>query len=456
MARQVANVDIITDSFEIWLLETNELLHALSTEVMTANTTYANTGNSTISRTSQLWGTFGANNLVVSNWVRGGNVNGLFANLQISTNTIVHNTAAANIQLLVGNSSSNSYLNPIGVYLGLGSANTVVNTSSIITQSSGTVNTNITPTRIQVANSTSTANVTAISFQTGLFLANTLQVAVGANVVANASAVFVGNSTLNATMTSTTLSIGNTTVNTFIYADNTTSYIDHDGYLRVGGNADFANTMSVVGNVAFSNTLAVTGNVTLSNTLLVTGAANLQSTLGVVRATTLANTLAVTGNTVLSNTLAVTGNTTLSNTLSVSGAATFGNSISVSGNTNLSDYVTFDQDYAIQVDSILDVGSNTTAPIVVYQFPKTIFSSAKLTIQVKNSGNTQISEAVLAHDGTDAYVTVYATVASPGFANSSVNPLGTFSANVLTSNVQLLFNQSVANSSVKIVAHLIK
>ncbi len=83
MARQVANVDVITDSFEIWLLETNELLHALSTEIITANSTYANTGNSTFSRTAQLYGTFGANNLVVSNWMKGGNVNGQFANLMI-------------------------------------------------------------------------------------------------------------------------------------------------------------------------------------------------------------------------------------------------------------------------------------------------------------------------------------------------------------------------------------
>ena len=45
MARQVANVDIITDSFEVWLLQTNELLNAFSTEIITANTTVANTGN---------------------------------------------------------------------------------------------------------------------------------------------------------------------------------------------------------------------------------------------------------------------------------------------------------------------------------------------------------------------------------------------------------------------------
>jgi hypothetical protein len=92
MSRQVANVDIITDSFEVWLLQTNELLNAFSTEIITANTTYANTGNSAIARTAQLWGTFGANNVVVTNELRGGNVTGGSANLLITTNTSVSGT----------------------------------------------------------------------------------------------------------------------------------------------------------------------------------------------------------------------------------------------------------------------------------------------------------------------------------------------------------------------------
>ena len=110
MSRSVANVDVITDSFEIWLLETNELLHALSTEIITANTTYANTGNTVFPRTAQLYGTFGANNLVVKDWMKGGNVNGDFANLMISTNTVLSNTTATEIRLEVANGSSNSFM----------------------------------------------------------------------------------------------------------------------------------------------------------------------------------------------------------------------------------------------------------------------------------------------------------------------------------------------------------
>jgi len=87
MARLVANVDIITDSFEVWLLQTNELLNAFSTEIITANTTVANTGNNTIARTAQLWGTFGANTIAVGTALRGGNVQtGNSANLVITSN----------------------------------------------------------------------------------------------------------------------------------------------------------------------------------------------------------------------------------------------------------------------------------------------------------------------------------------------------------------------------------
>ena len=456
MARQVANVDIITDSFEIWLLETNELLHSLSTEIMTANATYANTGNSTFDRTAQLYGTFGSNNLVVSNWAKGGNVNGQFANLMVSTNTILSNTNASNLMLMVANSSTFSYVNPYGGYFGNTTANSFINSTAIITQSNSIVNTNISPVLVQVANSQSTANITAKWFKTGIFTGNTEAMSVGANLIANSSDLFIGNSSQQSVFNQTSWSVGNTTVNTFIVANSTTAFIDTDGYMRVLGNANFSNTQLVVGNATFQNTVAVTGNTTLANTLAVTGNTTLANTLAVTGNTTVANTLAVTGNTSLANTLAVTGNTSLANTLAVTGAATFANSISVSGNTNLSDYVTFDNDYAIQVESNTNLGTTTGSFVLGYRFPKATFSSAKLTAQVQNTGNTQISEMVVAHDGTTAFVTVFGTVASPGFANNNVNPLAIFAANVNGANVDLLINQSVANSTAKFIAHLIK
>jgi hypothetical protein len=468
MSRSVANVDVITDSFEIWLLETNELLHALSTEIITANSTYANTGNTAFPRTAQLYGTFGANNLVVKDWMKGGNVNGSFANLMISTNTVLSNVTATEIRLEVANGSSNTFMWQYGLHAGLTGANLVANTTKLTIQSNATVNTTANATLVSVANSTSSANVDAISFKTGLFTGNTISVSVsnstGYSVFANTD----------------TIKVGNSTVNTMIVSNSTTSFIDTDGYVRILGNTDIANTLFVVGNTSLSNTLAVTGNAilsntlavtgntTLANTLLVTGNTSLSNTLAVTGATTLLNTLAVTGAATLSNTIAVTGNTTLSNTLAVTGAATLSstlaltgaatlsNTIAVTGTASYANIVTFKTEHVVDVFANGNLGATTGSDLLVFTFPKADYSSAKLLIQMKNAGNTQISEALIAHDTSTAYLTTYGTVSSPAAANAGVSLLGTFSANVDTTNVRVYVKQTRASTAAKVVAQFIK
>ena len=468
MSRPVANVDVITDSFEIWLLETNELLHALSTEIITANSTYANTGNTAFPRTSQLYGTFGANNLVVTDWMKGGNVNGSFANLMISTNTVLSNTTATEIRLEVANGASNTFMWQYGLHAGLTGANLVANTTKLTIQSNATVNTTANATLFRVANSTSSANVDAISFKTGLFTGNTISVSVsnstGYSVLANTD----------------TIKVGNSTVNTMIVSNSTTSFIDTDGYVRVLGNTDLSNTLLVVGNTSLSNTLAVTGNTTLSNTLIVTGNTTLSNTLLVVGNTSLSNTLAVTGATALLNTLAVTGavtlsntivvtgNTTLSNTLAVTGAAnvlstlgvtgatTLSSTLVVTGNSTFSNIATFKTEHVVDVFANGNLGATIGSDLLVFQFPKADYSSVKLLIQLKNAGNTQISEALVAHDTTDAYLTTYGTVSAPATANAGLSLLGNFSANADTTNVRVYVNQKIASTAAKVVAQFIK
>ena len=468
MSRPVANVDVITDSFEIWLLETNELLHALTTEIITANSTYANTGNTAFPRTAQLYGTFGANNLVVTDWVKGGNVNGSFANLMISTNTVLSNTTATEIRLEVANGSSNSFMWQYGLHAGLTGANLVANTTKLTIQSNSTTNTTAIAALISVANSTSSANTDPISFKTGLFTGNTISVSVsnstGYSVLANTD----------------TIKVGNSTVNTMIVSNSTTSFIDTDGYVRVLGNTDLSNTLLVVGNTSLSNTLAVTGNTTLSNTLIVTGNTTLSNTLLVVGNTSLSNTLAVagnttlsntlvvtgnvalsntlviTGNTTLSNTLAVTGNTTLSNTLGVTGTTTLSNTLVVTGNSNFSNIATFKTEHVVDVFANGNLGATIGSDLLVFQFPKADYSSAKLIIQLKNTGNTQISEVLVAHDTTDAYLTTYGTVSAPPTANAALSLLGNFSANADITNVRVYVNQKIASTAAKVVAQFIK
>jgi uncharacterized protein involved in tellurium resistance len=684
MARQVANVDVITDSFEIWLLETNELLHALSTEIITANSTYANTGNSTFSRTAQLYGTFGANNLVVKDWMKGGNVNGEFANLMISTNTVLSNVNSTEIRLEVANGSSNTFMWQYGLHAGLTGANLVANTTKLTVQSNSTTNTTATAFAVVAANSTNTATMNPISFSTGLFVANTIQITLGANVTANAtnggtiqvtgsgavgnsisnsSGLYVGNTVTNSQMTSVRffaaegsntvlannqmISIANTTSSanidpisfkTGIFTANTiqislganvTANATNGGTIQITGTGTIGNTVAnsdglhvgntlnssqvtsvrflasegsnttlantriisianssataniepnafktgiftantiqislganVTANATNGGTVQVTGTATVgnvvanssgvfvgntlnsseltslrfftaegSNTVLantrivsivnststsnvtptgffagivtanqtvvsvganvfanattvlvgnatfntvigngsITASANLTVTptshLVIVGAATvssnvaLANTLAVIGNTNLSNTLTVTGATTLSNTLGATGATTLANTLAVTGNSTFSNIATFKTEHVLDVFANGNLGVTTGSDVLVFQFAKADYSSAKLLIQMKNAGNTQISEALVAHDTTTAYITTYGTVSSPPTANAGVSLLGTFSANVDTTNVRVYVNQTRASSAAKVVAQFIK
>jgi hypothetical protein len=455
MSRQVSNVDIITDSFEIWLLETNELLNSLSTEILTANVTCANTGNSIVSRTAQLWGQFGANNLVISNWLRGGNVNGAYTNLMISTNTMVSNNNAANLNSMVINSSSFSYITPIGGYFGNTIANSTINTTSIITQSNSTVNTNITPTQVQVINSTSNATMTPISFKTGIFTGNTIAMSIGANVIANSSALLVNSNYSNTTANATTLTIysANATSNALISIGVTSNSI---GFIEIGGTdsgiIDFKTPISddydyrVKANT--NGFYIIGGSSTSTANVVYIDTANLNVDSGTLFVDQINNRVGV-GNTAPDATLAVTG------TANVSGSVRFANTFETVGNSTFGNSVTHQTALVIDVATNTNIGA-TIGLVPIYSFPKATYSSGRFTVQVKNTGNTQIADMLVAHDNTTAYVTVFGTVASPAAANGSVSPLGNFIANVNGSNIDLLINQTVASSAVKVVANLIK
>lgn len=63
MARNIANVEILTDTFNAWMLRTNEVIDVIRTEVLTANSTLGVTGTVGAPRNARLWGAFTANNL---------------------------------------------------------------------------------------------------------------------------------------------------------------------------------------------------------------------------------------------------------------------------------------------------------------------------------------------------------------------------------------------------------
>jgi len=684
MSRPVANVDVITDSFEIWLLETNELLHALSTEIITANTTYANTGNTAFPRTAQLYGTFGANNLVVTDWLKGGNVNGSFANLYISTNTVLSNVNSTEIRLEVANGSSNSFMWQYGLHAGLASSNLVANTTNLKIQAGAATNTTVNALSVVVANSTNTATMNPISFSTGLFVANTIQITLGANVTANAtnggtiqvtgsgavgnsvsnsSGLYVGNTVTNSQITSVrffaaegsntvlannqiismvnstssanidpisfktgiftantiqislganvtanatnggtiqvtgTATVGNTVSNssgifvgntlnasqitsvrfltqegsnttlantqiisiansiataniepnafkTGIFTANTieislgsnvTANATNGGTIQVTGTATVGNTIANSSGVFVGNTLnsteytsvrfrAVEGsNTTLANTRIIsiansiataniepnafkvgeftantiqvsvgtnvyatanalfvgnstfttvvgngsiTASANLTVTatdyvkivgaMNVSSNATLANTLSVAGAANVLSTLGVTGAANVLSTLGVTGATTLASTLAVTGPATHANIVTFKTEHVVDVFANGNLGATTASDLLMFEYPKADYSTAKLLIQLKNAGNTQISEVLLAHDTSSAQLTTYGTVSAPVSANSGVSLLGTFSANVATANVRVYVKQTTASTAAKVVAQFIK
>jgi uncharacterized transporter YbjL len=100
-----------------------------------------------------------------------------------------------------------------------------------------------------------------------------------------------------------------------------------------------------------------------------------------------------------------------------------------------------------------NIGSNTTAAINLFSFPVGTYTGAKITAKITSlsGANTQIQELILAQNTTDVNITVYGTVAAPASAN-----LGVFSGLINSTAVAVGFQQSSANSNVKLFAQLIK
>lgn len=514
MSRLVANVDIISESFEGWILKTNTLLDALSKEIVTANSTIGITGNTSIPRTAELVGTFGANTINVTNALAGGNVQAANV-LTIVTNTVFSNSAVSGLNILVGNSTINAVSNSSSLLISNSVHRTLVTEGKLLVGNS-TVNALANATLISIANSTSSANLDPIQLKTGITTVNTTVVSVGANVFANATSLHVGNSTYTSVVgNGSWTGSANLTITP-------TSYLLVSGALNVSSNASFQNTVNVTGLTTLSGnmntpvanastgvnvganvnltttrinvgnstvntfvtssaietdgTLTVLGATSLANTLGVTGAANLASTLGVVGLTTLSGNMNtptanassavnVGANVNLSTTKINVGNSTVNTyitstaietdgTLSVTGTTSLANTLGVTGAASFSNTVTFQSDYVVDVSANSDVGTGTGSSNqkLIYSFPTGTYDGGKFEIKIENGGVIQVSELLLAQNGSSVSITTYGSVSS----NGTPSALGTFSANINSTTARLYLNQTTANSSVKIAAHLIK
>jgi hypothetical protein len=261
------------------------------------------------------------------------------------------------------------------------------------------------------------------------------------NVVVNSTSTFVvGNVAISGSLHRITGNVNIDSgvlyvdqVNNRVGVNNTTpdAALTITGAANVSGAVRFANSFIAVGNSSFSNTLTVTGNVSFSNTLAVTGNVIFSNTLSVIGLVTLGS-------------VDVTGTSNFRGATSSNGVFTVANTSSLNG------AVTFNTEYVIDVAANGNVGSGN---VVIYSYPKATYSSSKLQVQVKYSGNTQLSEMIVAHDNTTAQGTVFGTVVSPAGSE-----LGDLRAAINNANVEITLVQlgSVTGSAVKVVANLIK
>lgn len=227
------------------------------------STTFAS-GNSTVNATHtsslvQVTNSTGTANLTAIDLKIGTsvvNTTVLAAGANVIANTIsffvgnsVANAVVAATLIKITNSTSTANLSPVDLVINTSvvnstviaaGANVVVSTSSVFVGNS-TVNATHTSSLLQVTNSTATANLTALALTVGTSVVNTTVLAAGANVIANTTALFVGNSTVNAIHNSTLLQVSNST------AIANLSAID----LKFGGYGNTTTGGSITNNVIF-------------------------------------------------------------------------------------------------------------------------------------------------------------------------------------------------------------
>jgi len=341
-----------------------------------------------------------------------------------------------------------------------------INTASLFA-SSNVSTVNVLATLVTSNVSAGYANVTGQVNTTTLYAGTSANV--GGNVQITVSQYGItGNATTVPTMslTASSLTIGN-------------SSITGAPQINIANNLGntIVNTTSVSTTTVYANTTGIhTGNVSAT---VVNASANVNAPLvfanisgtyanitGQVNTTTFfATTSANVGaNVQLTTSQLFIGNST-ANVLSNSTIVTIANStgianlqpalLTIGGSVVNTTYVAANN-LVINTDCEMRVSSNTlnaniTSAQVFFTFA-TSFSSAKITAQVKRSGNVQTSDMIIVHDGTDAFISVYGTVIAP----STSSDLGDFSVGVNAGNVELKYQQTAASSVIKVIAHLIK
>lgn len=392
-----------------------------------ANSTAFASGNSTVNavHTSSLFqvtnstGTANLTAIALTVGTSVVNTTVLAAGANVIANTIsffvgnsVANVVIGSTLIKITNSTSTANLSPVDLVINTSvvnssviaaGANVIVSTSSVFVGNS-TVNATHTSSLLQVSNTTNTANLTAIDLKIGATVVNTTAVAVGANVIANTTALYIGNSTVNAVTTSTVVQISNSTG----IANLTPIDLKIGGYGSATSGFVSNTTAVAVGNSTV-NTIATATLIQLSNSTTIANLSSIDLKLGGYGNTT-------TGGSVTNTIIFAVGNSTV-NAIINPASITVGANITVNATTFF-------------------VGNSTANA-----------SATSLLIQVSNSTAIANLTPLALTVGTSVVNTTVLAAGANVIANTTALFLGNSTVNAIATSLQLQVSNSTGISN---------
>ena len=206
------------------------------------------------------------------------------------------------------------------------------------------------------------------------------------------------------------------------------------GGIGVTGDSYFADSLGIASN------LKINGNVNSSNTtsgsLQVIGGAGIGGSLYV-------------GGKIVVNDLTDSNNTTQGSIVTAGGIGVakdivVGGEITI-GTTANSTVVPAIYSNNVILASYTSPSINSTGTVNVDQYSQTAYRTARYTAQIVDGSSIHVTEIVVTHNGTDAYINEYGIITNNG-------ELGTFNATADGSNVTLTFTPTIVTSmTIKVV-----
>lgn len=406
MPRQIANVDVTTETFANWITRTNDIIAVVNTVVITTNTSNVDvtTGNAYVN------GYFGANTIGATTIYAGNATSTALTVLTLGSNTKVTGYINATGTVAAGDTTVTGFIN-VSSTANIGGvatfrANVISNGELIVANVASLGNTTVTG-FVNVSSSVLVVNGTGNIVATPTSLSITTSTS---NAQINSSLLSVTTSTSNAQVNSSAFRLANSTANITIIIPTTTQsngsfYLNGNGTWTEVSTGGISSPGGANTEVQFNDSGTLQGNsgFTFNNS---------------TKTLTVANNL-------------------ISNNLTVN---------SVSTNTFSSSNVTTNN--VILTNALVRTSSNTTTGTsqqAVDAFAVATYRSADYVISIKDNNDNayHVSRILVIHHGGDAFMTEYGTM----FTNTS---LGTFATDIDTGNVRLLFTPTSSNTTLKI------